>query len=173
MCSIFLLMAKKDYPVYLDSKAMTQEKISISAGVRGEQLILAPADLVKAAKAVAEITNVDCTILNDEYITSDLLSLVGCMDILISIRLHALIFAGVMNVPMIGISYDPKIDRFLDSIGENPIGDLENITAEKIFKAVEKILQNKNSKSRDSELLKNLHDKARLNAELAIDLIRN
>ena len=127
---------------------------------------------VKAAKAVAEITNVDCTILNDEYITSDLLSLVGCMDILISIRLHALIFAGVMNVPMIGISYDPKIDRFLDSIGENPIGDLENITAEKIFKAVEKILQNKNSKSRDSELLKNLHDKARLNAELAIDLIR-
>ena len=46
------LGAKKEYPVYLDSKAMNQEKISISAGVRGEQLILSPADLVKAAKAV-------------------------------------------------------------------------------------------------------------------------
>lgn len=46
------LGAKKNYPVYLDSKAMEQEKISISAGVRGEQLILSPTDLVKAAKAV-------------------------------------------------------------------------------------------------------------------------
>ena len=50
------LGAKKTYPVYIDSKAMLQEKISISAGVRGEQLILSPADLVKAANAtVAEI----------------------------------------------------------------------------------------------------------------------
>ena len=46
------LGAKKNYPVYLDSKAMEQEKISISAGVRGEQLILSPTDLVKAARAV-------------------------------------------------------------------------------------------------------------------------
>ena len=45
------LGAKKAYPVYIDSKAMEQEKISISAGVRGEQLILAPTDLVKAANA--------------------------------------------------------------------------------------------------------------------------
>ena len=50
------LGAKKAYPVYLDSKAMLQDKVSISAGVRGEQLILSPKDLVKAANAtVAEI----------------------------------------------------------------------------------------------------------------------
>ena len=50
------LGAKKVYPVYIDSKALEQEKISISAGVRGEQLILAPMDLVKAANAtVADI----------------------------------------------------------------------------------------------------------------------
>ncbi|MBR1397506.1 MAG: Cys-tRNA(Pro) deacylase [Selenomonadaceae bacterium] len=46
------LGAKKNYPVYLDSKAMKQTKISISAGVRGEQLILAPNDLIKAANGV-------------------------------------------------------------------------------------------------------------------------
>ena len=50
------LGAKKAYPVYIDSKAMEQESISISAGVRGEQLILAPTDLVKAANAtIADI----------------------------------------------------------------------------------------------------------------------
>lgn len=45
------LGAKKDYPVYLDSKALAHEKISVSAGMRGMQLILTPQDLVKATRA--------------------------------------------------------------------------------------------------------------------------
>ena len=45
------LGAKKDYPVYLDEHAREQKVISISAGRRGEQILLAPADLVRAAKA--------------------------------------------------------------------------------------------------------------------------
>ena len=45
------LGAKKNYPVYLDRKALKQDKISISAGQRGMQLILAPQDLEKATNA--------------------------------------------------------------------------------------------------------------------------
>lgn len=45
------LGAKKDYPVYLDDSAQQQEVIAISAGKRGEQIILKPADLITAAKA--------------------------------------------------------------------------------------------------------------------------
>lgn len=45
------LGAKKDYPVFIDSKALTHEKISVSAGLRGMQLILAPQDLVRATNA--------------------------------------------------------------------------------------------------------------------------
>lgn len=51
------LGAKKNYPVYLDARAMTLDKISISAGQRGMQLVLAPGDLVKAVNAtVANLT---------------------------------------------------------------------------------------------------------------------
>ena len=42
------LGAKKDYPVYIDERAQSQERIAVSAGKRGEQLFLAPADLVAA-----------------------------------------------------------------------------------------------------------------------------
>ena len=45
------LGAKKDYPVYIDSHALNHEKSSISAGMRGMQLILSPQDLIKAANA--------------------------------------------------------------------------------------------------------------------------
>jgi len=45
------LGAKKVYPVYLDEKAKKQETIAISAGKRGEQVILKPNDLLMAASA--------------------------------------------------------------------------------------------------------------------------
>ena len=45
------LAGKKDYPVYLDESALLFALISISAGVRGTQLWLAPADYVRAARA--------------------------------------------------------------------------------------------------------------------------
>ena len=52
------LGAKKDYPVFLDSKALTHEKISISAGQRGMQLILSAQDLIKATNAtVADLVD--------------------------------------------------------------------------------------------------------------------
>ena len=50
------LGAKKNYPVYLDARAATLEKISISAGQRGMQIVLSPQDLIRAVNAtVAEL----------------------------------------------------------------------------------------------------------------------
>jgi len=45
------LGAKRDFPVYIDESAQGFEVISVSAGVRGTQILLAPADYIRAAKA--------------------------------------------------------------------------------------------------------------------------
>lgn len=45
------LGGKKDYPVVLDEAAHAHEIISISAGVRGTQVLLAPADYARATRA--------------------------------------------------------------------------------------------------------------------------
>ncbi len=51
------LAAKKDYPVFVDETVILFDVISVSAGVRGTQILLAPADYLKATKAVTgEIT---------------------------------------------------------------------------------------------------------------------
>jgi Cys-tRNA(Pro)/Cys-tRNA(Cys) deacylase len=46
------LAAKKDYPVYADEGIERFDVISISAGVRGLQILLAPADYVAVTRAV-------------------------------------------------------------------------------------------------------------------------
>ena len=44
------LAGKKDYPVYIDETIELFDQISVSAGIRGVQIILAPADYVRATK---------------------------------------------------------------------------------------------------------------------------
>lgn len=44
------LAAKRDYPVYIDETIELFEIISISAGVRGLQILLAPSDYLRATK---------------------------------------------------------------------------------------------------------------------------
>lgn len=46
------LGAKKAYPVFIHQAVYNHERVTVSAGKRGEQLALAPADLVKATNAV-------------------------------------------------------------------------------------------------------------------------
>ncbi len=45
------LGARKAFPVYIDQSAFTHERISVSAGLRGVQMLLAPADLQKITRA--------------------------------------------------------------------------------------------------------------------------
>ena len=44
--------AKKPYPVFVDETVILFDKISVSAGTRGTQLILAPEDYLRAAAAI-------------------------------------------------------------------------------------------------------------------------
>jgi Cys-tRNA(Pro)/Cys-tRNA(Cys) deacylase len=45
------LACKKEYPVYIDETAYLYDVISVSAGVRGTQIVLKPEDYIGATKA--------------------------------------------------------------------------------------------------------------------------
>jgi Cys-tRNA(Pro)/Cys-tRNA(Cys) deacylase len=49
---VTLFGSKKPFPVYIDETAILFEKISVSAGARGTQLILRPEDYLRAAQAL-------------------------------------------------------------------------------------------------------------------------
>lgn len=46
------LAAKKDFPVFADETIELHDTIAVSAGVRGLQIVLAPADYLRAANAI-------------------------------------------------------------------------------------------------------------------------
>ncbi|OCT13133.1 polysaccharide pyruvyl transferase CsaB [Paenibacillus pectinilyticus] len=60
----------------------------------------------------------------------DMLAQVAGCDLLIGMRLHSLIYAASQYVPMVGISYDPKIDQFLHRLGMKAAASTASFDAE-------------------------------------------
>lgn len=164
----------REWDHYKESLAQAADRISAEFDARVVFLPMQFPEDVAAAEKIAGRAKHKPIVLNDEYTTSELLSLVGNLDLLIGIRLHALIFAGVMGVPMIGMSYDPKVDRFLHSIGEAVACDLENVTVDLLMERVRDKWQAKANFVKDNNRrLMKLRDDAFYNAELALELIAN
>ncbi|MCL6601892.1 MAG: polysaccharide pyruvyl transferase CsaB [Paenibacillus sp.] len=61
-------------------------------------------------------------------------------DVLIGMRLHSLIYAAGQRVPLIGISYDPKIDHFLNRIRCRPVGSTDSLESKKLSSEVLELL---------------------------------
>ncbi|WHY22482.1 polysaccharide pyruvyl transferase CsaB [Paenibacillus sp. G2S3] len=72
------------------------------------------------------------SICEDAIHPQQMLREVGQCDVLIGMRLHSLIYAAGRRVPLIGISYDPKIDHFLDRVQCHPVGATDTLDAEHV-----------------------------------------
>ncbi|HHY93463.1 MAG TPA: polysaccharide pyruvyl transferase CsaB [Firmicutes bacterium] len=71
---------------------------------------------VEMSEEVQAAMRAPSRILKNRYRPRQLLSLIGCCHLVIGMRLHALIFAVARGVPVVGISYDPKVDSFLHEV---------------------------------------------------------
>ena len=78
-------------------------------------------------------------------------------SLVIGMRLHSLILATSVGVPVIGLEYMPKVKAYMDSISQSKCSlDLETITSEKLIRLIEDIFENYdiNSKKILSEVAK-------------------
>ncbi|MDD4565319.1 MAG: polysaccharide pyruvyl transferase CsaB [Eubacteriales bacterium] len=83
------------------------------------QIVLIPFHYSEDMAVIEEIESrlgSDVCCIKHKYLTNEMLSIIGNMDVLVGVRLHALIHAAIMDVPMIAISYDPKINSFMSSL---------------------------------------------------------
>ncbi len=60
------------------------------------------------------------------------------MKIIISMRLHALIFAAGQGIPLIGVVYDPKVSAFLRYLGQELFIDLDKVEIENLKNLIDR-----------------------------------
>lgn len=126
---------------------------------------------VAAGEDIARRMKGTATVLRKSYNTVEFMSLMGCMDVVIANRLHALIFASLMGVPVTAISYDPKIDSFIRLIGESLCGTMESVTADAVISDVSRKLERGALTPEVEEHIHALRRKSMENAYLALHVL--
>ena len=63
------------------------------------------------------------------------------MDVVVSMRLHALIFAAGQDVPLVGVVFDPKVSGFLDYLNQNRYLNLDEVTTNRLVELAEDALR--------------------------------
>jgi polysaccharide pyruvyl transferase CsaB len=78
--------------------------------------------------------------MNELHDPLKMMDAVQSCDVLIGMRLHALIYAATRFVPCVAISYDPKIDQFMHQIAEQVVGNTQTVIAEQIAEHTNSLL---------------------------------
>lgn len=87
-------------------------------------------DLNVAVQLADRLQHEGVVCVRSKHLSDETLSIIGNMDFLVGVRLHSLIYAAVMDVPMLGISYDPKVEAFLRSVEQEPVASTRDFTLE-------------------------------------------
>lgn len=141
----------------------------------GWQIIFAPMhfpqDITIAKQAVKLMKN-RAVYLKEMYDPLEMLSITKNFDLVIGMRLHALIDAAVVGVPVVGLSYDPKIDRFLKQIGQHSLNAVHELNADTLVELINCVNRNKEEeKAEINTRVKLLYQKAWQAARLAVSLL--
>ena len=128
-----------------------------------------PSRDLAAAQAVAEKLRCPHLVLQAGISGGEVLALIRRMSLVVSMRLHTLIFASGQNVPMVGVVYDPKVSGFLDYLGQDLYLPLQEVTADALNDLMDAALA---EESFNEENLKRLRLLAAENETLARQLLR-
>ena len=99
------------------------------------------------------------------------IALFSRMDIALSMRLHALIFAAARGVPLVGVVYDPKVSAFLDSVDQDLYIPLDQLAAPSLCALLDSAAQRRQDRAALEEKTARLVELERGNSTLAAELL--
>ena len=144
---------------------------------RGWQVVFLPmhyGEDNEESQRVADIMHQPALILPDNYTPLETMALFQNSDLVLGMRLHTLIMAAVLGKPMAAISYDPKIDGFMQSLRlENDIMPVEQVDSAELIKLLEDIWSAKEQKiAQVAQYMEIIAQQAKAPAKVAAQLLK-
>lgn len=109
--------------------------------------------------------------LNDAGSAGTIIGALSRMEIVVSMRLHALIFAAGQGIPLAGVVYDPKVSAFLRYIGQEQFVDLEALTEAGLRQMIDHCVAQSAHPEAQAEAVKRLQEMEQRNVTTARRLL--
>ena len=166
-CALFVLRPWKDFDRALPHLAETAQTLYETHGLTPVFLALEKGRDLPVSHQAAALLTCPHHVLTAPTDGDLIVGLMTRMQVVVSMRLHALIFAAGQGVPLVGVVYDPKVSGFLDYWGYENYVNLDDVTAEGLIALAEKAM----TLGKDVQRAKKLRDLAGENEKAARELL--
>ena len=109
--------------------------------------------------------------LDDAGDAGTIIGALSRMQAVVSMRLHALIFAAGQGIPLAGVVYDPKVSAFLRYIGQENFADLSALTADTLKAMIDRMVSAPVSPEEQAAAVRKLRQTEEVNVEVARRLL--
>ncbi len=124
-----------------------------------------------AGRLAAQGLEIPHYFLDDAGGAGTIIGALSRMEAVVSMRLHALIFAAGQGIPLAGIVYDPKVSAFLRYIGQEQFADLSALTAEGLCRMIDRAVEQSRDTAGQAEAVRRLREMERGNQDSARRLL--
>lgn len=100
-----------------------------------------PSDKKIAGNVMEHMTEESC-LLEDKCDVQTLVEIIGSGTLSLSMRLHGILYSALKHVPVVGFSYDVKINYYTSVLDMPLIEDVMNINTDEALEAVDHIMSN-------------------------------
>jgi polysaccharide pyruvyl transferase CsaB len=110
-------------------------------------------------------------VLNGEYTSGQMLSLVGHFQFAVGMRLHFLIFSALQSVPFVALPYASKVTGFIEAL-ELPMPPLKQVTTGRLIAHIDRCWDTQQAlRDRIARQLPPLQERARLTNRIVLEVL--
>ncbi|MEG2377535.1 MAG: polysaccharide pyruvyl transferase family protein, partial [Clostridia bacterium] len=124
------------------------------------------------AEAIAYAMSCDAVVMRGRYNVNAVIGMLARMRLIVAMRLHALVFGAGQGVPVIGISYDDKVSRFMDYIGRELCIAYDECNYEKLKSYIDIALRDEAISQKLRESTKLIRENERANVRAAKEFFK-
>ena len=126
-----------------------------------------------AGRIAADGLSVPHYFLDDAGKAGTIIGALSRMEAVVSMRLHALIFAAGQGIPLVGIVYDPKVSSFLRYIGQEQFADLSALTEDKLCRMIDRAVEQSHDTAAQAAAVRKLQEMEHRNVRAAQSLLED
>jgi polysaccharide pyruvyl transferase CsaB len=158
-------------PAVLDAIGEAAREAGRRAGARWVLLPMhRPHDVDAAERVAARLDG--AAVVHRPLAPREMLALIGALDLLVAMRLHALIFAAAAGVPLVPVAYDRKVAALARELGEEEPLPAEGLRARALALRIDAAASDRSGRrDRLRRAAAALRERAALSPALAVQLL--
>ena len=138
--ALFVLRPWEGFDRVCGHFASTAEYLYEKHGLTPVFFALEPGRDLPVSEQAADMVHCPYYVCSAPHSGNLIVGLMRRMEVVVSMRLHALIFASGQGIPLVGVVYDPKVSGFLDYLQQKRYLDLAQVTKEQLCALAEEAL---------------------------------